>query len=201
MLYCQQIYDEIEICMLAHLCLRRENNAQTGWSATHRRDQFIDVFVSFADNDESIKCRHIFIYDYELEKKIGSVKKIQCHTRLLQFLRHREWLVDHRHGNPMTYSSLALIGGNPVATTAAVFRSAKLDRAPPFPPALYSHWLSVTNLLADQERLRFVTGGIRRPILARSVVASLPDTAVLPCWINRPYQVSLIIEFGLHISG
>lgn len=41
-----------------------------------------------------------------------------------------DWLDEHRHGNAMTYSSLALIGGNPVAPTSALFRPAKLARRP-----------------------------------------------------------------------
>lgn len=117
-------------------------------------------------------------------------------------------LGEHRHGNAMTYSSLALIGGNPMAPASALFRSAKLAVEPAsLPRALQllghipiSTWPSNEVTLYDW-RVRMQ---MTRLIRASSAVVSLPPLPPLLCFFSGlPSRIASIWErkFGHLFSG
>lgn len=112
-----------------------------------------------------------------------------------------DWLDEHRHGNAMTYSSLALIGGNPVAPTSALFRPAKLAlrpaSLPPNSTAIGSHPCPSSTMTLYDWGVRMQ---MTRPILASSAVLSAAAAVrclrtTLSNWIN------LKRKFGRLISG
>lgn len=115
-----------------------------------------------------------------------------------------DWLDEHRHGNAMTYSSLALIGGIPVAPTSALFRPAKLALRPASLPCARQLLAHTRASSCPSSAMTLYDWGARmqmtRPILASSAVLSVA-TAVLCLRTTLSNWINLRRKFGHRISG